>query len=114
MPSIQHTLNSGVVRLPTGSTPDKGGNTVIVGHRFSYTAPRGIFYFLNKVHVNDEIGLVWNDKTYAYKVASVQQVPPTEISVEAPTVDARLTLYTCTPLWLPKERLVIIAELEKS
>lgn len=112
MATVENTLNHGVVHLPIGSTPDKGGNTILIGHRFSYTAPKGIFYFLNKVQVDDEIGLVWNNKTYTYKVASVRQVRPTETSVEAPTADARLTLYTCTPLWNPKDRLVVVAELE--
>lgn len=112
LPTIESALNKGVVHVPTTSTPDKGSNTVIIGHRFSYTAPEGIFYYMDKLHTGDEIGLVWNNKQYTYKVASTREVPPTEISVEAPTTDARLTLYTCTPLWNPKNRLVVVAELE--
>jgi LPXTG-site transpeptidase (sortase) family protein len=106
-------LDRGIWRLPFSSTPDKGGNTVIVGHRFTYTNPRGIFYALDKVRVGDEIGVVWNNTSYLYKVGSVSTVPPTQVGVEAPTTDARLTLYTCTPLWNPKDRLVVVAELEK-
>lgn len=112
MPTIEVALDHGVVHVPTTSTPDKGSNTVIIGHRFSYTAPEGIFYYMDKLHPGDEIGLVWNNKTYTYKVASTRVVPPTQISVEAPTPDARLTLYTCTPLWNPVNRLVVVAELE--
>src|SRR5882757_489318 len=26
------TLNNGIWRWPTGSTPDKGGNTILIGH----------------------------------------------------------------------------------
>ena len=107
-------LDRGIWHLPFSSTPDKGGNTVIVGHRFTYTNPRGIFYALDKVRVGDEIGVVWSGVSYLYKVSSVSTVPPSQVDVEAPTTDARLTLYTCTPLWNPKDRLVVVAELEKN
>ena len=35
--------------LTPASTPDKDSNTVIAGHRFTYTQPRGPFYFLNQL-----------------------------------------------------------------
>lgn len=105
-------LNKGIWRWPASSTPDKGGNTVFIGHRFTYTQPKGVFYYLNKVKIGDEIGVQWGNKTYAYKVSSVQEVPPTDTAIENPTSDARLTIFTCTPLWLPKDRLVVTAERE--
>jgi sortase A len=106
------TLDKGVWRRPNTSMPDKGGNTVIVGHRFTYTNPRGAFYYLNKVKIGDEIGIFWQGKKYIYKVSSVSEVSPTQLSVENNTLNAELTLYTCTPLWLPKDRLVVVAQLE--
>jgi len=107
-----HTLRQGLWRLPYTSTPDKGSNTVIVAHRFTYTNPRGTFYHLDKVQAGDPIAILWHGKKYTYTVRQVQQVPPTQISVEAPTKEAQLTLYTCTPLWNPKDRLVVTASLE--
>lgn len=104
------TLRKGLWHRPASSTPDKGGNTVIAGHRFTYTDPQGVLYYLNKVAVGDTIGLYWNGVKYVYTVTEVRVVPPTEVSVEAPTSDNRLTLYTCTPLWSPHDRLVVIAE----
>jgi LPXTG-site transpeptidase (sortase) family protein len=109
-----HAANNGPWRLPFGSTPDRGGNTVIVGHRFTYTNPRGVFYHLDQLHPGDEIGIYWRAKKYLYKVTKTAVVPPTTVSVEAPTANAQLTLYTCTPLWWPKDRLVITATLESS
>jgi len=106
-------LRSGTWRRPVGSTPDRGGNTIIVAHRFTYTDPRGPFYYLNKVNVGDKIGVFWQGKRYIYTVASVATVHADQTSIEDATTDARLTLYTCTPLWLPKDRLVVTAELEK-
>lgn len=106
------TLNKGIWRWPDSSTPDKGGNTVLIGHRFTYTNPRGVFYFLNKVRVGDEIGIVWANRAYTYKVAGINEVPPNDTAIENDTLDPELTLFTCTPLWLPKDRLVIVADLE--
>lgn len=105
-------LRQGLWRLPYTSTPDKGGNTVIVGHRFTYTNPRGTLYHLDKVHIGDPIAILWHGKKYQYAVTEVKEVKPTQVEVEAPTKDSRLTVYTCTPLWNPKDRLVVVATLE--
>lgn len=107
-------LKYGPWRLPYTSTPDKGGNTVIVGHRYTYTNPRGTFYSLDQVRVGDRLAVFWQHKKYLYRVQEVRTVKPDTMSVEAPTADNRLTLYTCTPLWLPKDRLVVIALQESS
>lgn len=106
------TLRQGLWRRPQTSTPDKGGNTVIVGHRLTYSDPKGTLYNLDKVHVGDSIGLWWNSKRYHYTVTETKVVKADEISVEAPTKNPQLTIYTCTPLWLPKDRLVVVAKLE--
>jgi sortase A len=104
------TLRQGLWLRPQGSTPDKGGNTVIVGHRFTYTNPRGTLYHLDKVRPGDSIGLTWQGKAYTYTVRDVKVVKANAVSIEAPTDTPQLTIYTCTPLWLPKDRLVVIAE----
>jgi len=105
-------LDKGIWRWPNGSTPDKGGNTTLIGHRFTYTNPKGVFYYLNKVKIGDEIGVWWNNKKYVYKVATISEVPPTDTAIEDNTPDPELTVFTCTPLWLPKNRLVVVAKLE--
>jgi sortase A len=106
-------LKQGIWRWPGSSTPDKGGNTVFLAHRFSYTGPHGAFYFLDKLKPGDQIGVIWNNKTYTYRVATSRQLPPTATYIEDNTPDAQLTLFTCTPLWHPVNRLVVIATLEK-
>ena len=107
-------LDKGIWRWPLGSTPDKGGNTILIGHRFTYTNPKGVFYYLNKVAVGDQIGLWWNNIEYVYKVASITEVPPTDTAIENSTTAPELTLFTCTPLWNPHDRLVVVANLEVS
>ncbi len=109
--NMYRALDKGVWRWPDGSTPDKGGNTVILAHRFTYTQPKGVFYFLDKVKTGDNVGMVWNGKTYVYKVTGTRVVKPNQTEILAPTKRPTLTMYTCTPLWLPKDRLVVTAEL---
>jgi sortase A len=103
------SLSKGIWRLPHTSTPDKGGNTVLVGHRFTYAGP-AVLYHLDKVQKGDAITVRWQDKTYEYKVSDIRIVLPTDMWVEAPTDNPQLTIYTCTPLWSVKNRLVIIAK----
>lgn len=106
-------LNSGIWRWPSSSSPDKGGNMVLIGHRFTYTNPRGVFYYLDKVKVGDDIGVVWHNKTYYYRVANVSVVPPNDTAIENASDQSKLTLFTCTPLWWPKNRLVVVANQEQ-
>lgn len=107
------TLGKGLWRRPHSSTPDRESNTVIVGHRLTYTNPRGSLYHLDKVRVGDNIGVTWNNEKYLYTVIETKVVNANETEVESPTDKPRLTIYTCTPLWLPKDRLVVVAELEE-
>jgi sortase A len=102
-------LSKGLWRIPYSSTPTRGSNTVIVGHRFTYTNPEGVFYNLDKVKLGDEIGIFWHGKRYLYTVRKTEVVSPNDIQVQDPTKAAQVTLYTCTPLWFPKDRLVVIA-----
>jgi len=105
------TLRYGVWRRPQTSDPSKDSNTVIVGHRFTYTDPQGVFYSLDKVEAGDPIFMYWQGKKYTYSVTRVFVVPPTATEIERPTDKPRLTLYTCTPLWSAHDRLVVQASL---
>lgn len=102
-------LHNGTWRRPQTSTPVLGGNTVIVGHRFTYSGP-AVFYNLDKLQIGDPVVVYWQGKEYDYSVSDIRVVPPTELAVEANTSSAELTLYTCTPLWSAKDRLVIVAK----
>lgn len=104
------TLQKGLWHRPLTSTPDKGGNTVIVGHRFTYRGP-AIFYHLDKLKANDKFAVLWGGKRYDYKVREVKIVEPTAVQIENNTKDPILTLYTCTPMWTAKQRLVIVSDL---
>ncbi|MBD3329688.1 sortase [Candidatus Dojkabacteria bacterium] len=107
----EDTLSRGAWRRPKTSTPDKGGNTVLTGHRFQYKPPNNkTFYNLDKVQLDDEIVVYWFGTRHSYKVSSIFEVEPDQIEIEDDTDYPILTLYTCTPLWTAKKRLVVIAE----
>lgn len=109
------TLDRGIWHRPNTSTPDKGSNTVLSGHRWIYNNPTSaVFYNLDKIKTDDKVVAVWGGKIYVYKVTDIKIVLPTAVEVEDATTDSRITLYTCTPLWTATNRLVITAELEQT
>lgn len=108
------TADKGPWHRPASSSPDQGGNTVIVGHRYGpYRNTRYVFYNLDKIKMGDMVYIFWGHYKYSYKVISIKIVGPKDTSVESRTAESRVTLYTCTPLLTATHRLVVTAELEK-
>ena len=107
--SIAIISKGGTWRRPQSATPLDDGNTVIVGHRY-YGSNVSTFYHLDKVLVGQKLALYWEGQEYLYEVTESKVVGPSAVEVEAPTQDKRLTIYTCTPIWTAKNRLVIIAK----
>lgn len=103
-------VHRGIWHRPRTSTPDQGGNTVLVGHRFSYDSP-AVFYHLDKIAVGDTFAVWWEGKEYVYEVFQTRIVEATAIEIEANTDEPIMTLYTCTPVWTAEDRLVIRANL---
>jgi len=104
-------LMKGGWRRPKTSTPEEGGNTVIAAHRFLYRSTNAsYFYNLDKVNIGDPIVIYWKGKEYNYIVTESKEVQASEVQIEENTQDTILTLYTCTPLWTAKNRLVVIAK----
>ncbi len=103
------TINQGVWRDPHTSSPDRGGNTVLAGHRFTYYNHATPFYHLDVLKIGDQLAIVWDGKLYAYRVSSVQVVAPNDQAVLAASPRPVVTLYTCTPLWSSSHRLVVTA-----
>ncbi len=104
------TVDLGVWHRPHTSTPDKGSNTVIVAHRFSYTHG-ATFYHLDKLKAGEKFAIYWNQQEYVYEVYETDIVAPSAIEIEAPTQEPTVTLYTCTPIWTAENRLVVKAKL---
>ncbi len=110
--NADYGLSQGAWRIPESSTPDKGGNTVITGHRFKYLPPHNMtFYLFHKIEVGDIVSTVWKKKDYFYRVKEVKVIEPTDLSILKPTVKPTLTMFTCDPIYSTDKRLVIISEL---
>lgn len=106
------TLNLGMWRRPSTSTPDIGDNTVIAAHRFLHTIGSNTFYRLDKMAVDDVVLVYWEGKEYVYKIYEIATVAPEQTDIEYNTEDSILTLYTYEPLWTSDKRLVVKAKLQ--
>ena len=103
-------LSKGAWRLPGTSTPDQGGNTVLGGHRWMFTSGPRTFYHLDKLVIGDMVQTDWKGKTYTYRVREVRVVKPEQTEILNASSQKILTLFTCTPIFSSKQRLVVVAE----
>jgi LPXTG-site transpeptidase (sortase) family protein len=103
----EEALDKGIWHRPGTSTPDRGGNSVFVAHRFLFVDGPNTFYHLDKVQVGEKFAIFWEGREYDYEVFSIDVVNPEDIEIEEDTKEAIVTLYTCTPLWTSSQRLVV-------
>ena len=107
-------------RKPNNGNPKDGGNFVLSAHRFimgvtpEQTRRQSPFYSINKLALGDEIIVDYHGHRYTYEITKIYSVTPDAIEIEAPTEDARLTLYSCTLGGASDGREVIIARLKGS
>jgi sortase A len=107
----EYGLSLGSWHVPESSTPDKGGNTVITGHRFKYLPPNNLtFYLFHKLEKDDIVSVIWKDQTYYYKITQIKKVPSSDFSILAPSDKPILTMFTCDPIYSTENRLVVIAD----
>ena len=110
--SSEYGLSQGAWHIPETSSPDKGGNTVITGHRFKYLPPNNLtFYLFHKLEIGDIVSIIWKEKDYFYRIKEVKIVPDTELSILNQTNKPTLTMFTCHPIYSTEKRLVVISEL---
>ena len=105
----QNALRSALGHMEDTAFPGEIGNCVIAGHR-NYMFGR-YFNRLDEMETGDEIVITTETGTYTYTVFETQVVLPEDISVLEQTKDSRLTLITCTPLFVGSHRLIIKAAL---
>lgn len=88
------------------------GNIVVAGHRFLYSDPISPpFYFLNKIAVGDRISLRYSGTVYEYSAIKKFEVGSKDTWIEKDYSFPTITLYTCTPIYNPINRLVIVGKL---
>lgn len=102
-------------RYPDRGSPERGGNFILSAHRFQLgltpegTRARSPFYHIEKLQVGDSIQIRYKGSDYTYVVSRTYAVPPTAIEIEAPSAEAKLTLYSCSLKGAADGRLVIEA-----
>ena len=102
-------LKDGPGHYPGTAVPGFLGNTVISGHRTTYTRP---FYDLDLLEVGDAIVVDTPSGSYRYLVESVHVVAADDVTLLAATERAVLTLTTCTPKGSAQSRLIVVSVLE--
>ena len=89
-------------RYPERGNPEIGGNFVLSAHRFKIgltpgeTKRNSPFYNVDKLKNGDPIYVRWKNKMYKYKISKKYNVKPTQVEIEAPSEQPKLTLYTCS------------------
>lgn len=109
----QKTLDrGGIWHIPNTSNPALGGNTVLSGHRWQYLPPsNSTLYLLDKVQDGEPVIVYWQGKEYDYRISGREIVDPNRVEILNNTSTPRLTIFTCTPLYSTKQRLVLYGEL---
>jgi sortase A len=97
------TLDQGAWwRYPERGDPVKGGNFILSAHRFKLgwtpakTRAKSPFYNINKLVAGDKIYIDFKGQRYTYTVTRTYAVTPQTVSIEAPSDEPKLTLYSCT------------------
>lgn len=94
---------AGVSYLVQSPLPGIRGNSVIYGHNWP-----NLLGPLHLVKPGHKLFVRYGSKTIGFTVDYVSTVQASDISVIAPTQDARITIYTCTG-FLDQGRLVVTA-----
>lgn len=104
-------------RYPNNGNPASGGNFVIAAHRFSIqptpqsTIEKSPFYRIDKLSVGDKIIVDYNGERYGYEINNIFDVQATQTEIEAPSTEAKLTLYSCELGGADTGRIVVAAKL---
>jgi sortase A len=101
-------LKKGVGQHIGSPDPGRKGNIVLSAHNDIYGE---LFRYLDRLKPGDEVSLSTATQKYLFRVTGTQLVEPTDVSVMAPTDRPTLTLISCYPYLIDKQRIVVSAEL---
>ena len=105
----ERTLEKGVGWWPGSARPGGIGNLVLSGHRTTFQQP---FRYLNRLAPGDTIDITTDIGTFRYRVTGTEVVDPIAVRIVAQTPERTATLFTCTPIGLDTQRLVVHARFE--
>lgn len=115
----QYALTKGVAHALGSATPDISGNTFIFAHSagnwYQANQYNAVFYLLNKLIIDDQIFIYYQNQKYTYLVKELKFVAPTDVELMNSNLShQQLTLMTCWPPGTTIKRLIIIAELQNA
>ena len=103
-------LRQAVGHLSKSALPGEWGNVALAGHRDTFFRP------LRYIRLGDEIRFKTRERSFEYRVESIEVVAPTDIRVLNSSTGHDLTLLTCFPFHYvgpaPKRLVVHAREVE--
>ena len=93
----------------------KNKTVIVISHRLANVKNADSIYILDKGHIveNGKHKELMMSKNKYYELvthqANLENIYKEDVEIEEPSTESALTLYTCTPLWTSKQRLVVRA-----
>jgi sortase A len=102
-------LKKGVGQNVGSANPGQNGNVVLSAHNDVYGE---LFRYLDKLAPGDQVILYTQQRQYVYVVDRTAVVEPTAVEVMASTGSPSVTLISCFPYLVDKQRIVVFARLQ--
>ena len=104
-------LKKGVGQNVSSVNPGEAGNLILSAHNDIFGE---IFRDLDKLKPGDQVTLFTNQQAYNYIVVESKIVEPTDVEVLAHGSQPIVTLISCYPYMVDKQRIVVVARLKDS
>jgi sortase A len=102
-------LKKGVGQNVGSANPGQNGNVVLSAHNDVYGE---LFRYLDQLTPGDQVVLYTQQRQYVYVVDRTAIVEPTAVEVMASTGSPTVTLISCYPYLVNKQRIVVFARLQ--
>jgi len=102
-------LKKGVGQNVGSADPGQNGNMILSAHNDVYGE---LFRKLDKLAPGDQVVLYTQQRQYVYVVDRTAVVEPTAVEVMASTGSPTVTLISCYPYLVDKQRIVVFARLQ--
>lgn len=102
-------LKKGVAQHIGSADPGQDGNVVLSAHNDVYGE---LFRYLDKLQPGDQVILYTQQRQFTYIVDRTILVEPTAVEVMASTGSPTVTLISCYPYLVDKQRIVVYARLQ--
>lgn len=104
----EEQLKKGVGQHIGTPNPGQSGNIVLSAHNDIFGE---IFRDLDKLQKGDEIILFTSTRPYVFIIQQTQIVEPTQVDIMGATQESVVTLISCYPYMVDKQRIVVTAKM---